>query len=59
MSHWTLDIFVLDGLGGLGNVLGGGRKEKEVNRLHEAIVPYIAENLRPYVTRPPVRSRGD
>ena len=38
---------------------GGGRKEKEVNRLREAIVPYIAENLQLYVTRPPVRSRGD
>ena len=59
MSRWMLDIFVLDGLGGLGDILGGGRKEKEVNRLCEAIVPYIAENLRPYVTRPPVRSRGD
>ena len=43
----------------LGDVLGGGRKEKEVNRLHKAIVPYITENLRPYVTRPPVRSHGD
>ena len=29
----------------LGDILGGGRKEKEVNRLCEAIVPYIAENL--------------
>ena len=29
----------------LGNVLGGGRKKKEVNRLREAIVPYIAKNL--------------
>ena len=36
-----------------------GEKEKEVNRLREAIVPYIAENLRPYITRPPVWSRGD
>ena len=43
----------------LGDILGGGRKEKEVNRLHKAIVPYITENLRPYVTRPPVRSCGD
>ena len=34
----------------LGDVLGGGRKEKEVNRLHKAIVPYITENLRPYIT---------
>ena len=33
----------------LGDILGGGRKEKEVNRLHEVIVPYIAENLQPYV----------
>ena len=41
----------------LGDIWGDGREEKEVNRLREAIVPYIAENLRLYVTRPPVRSR--
>ena len=29
----------------IGDVLGGGRKEREVNRLREAIVPYIAKNL--------------
>ena len=36
-----------------------GEKKKEVNRLREVIVPYIAMNLQPYVTRPPIRSRGD
>ena len=40
----------IDGFWWLGDNLDGGRKETEVNRLHEAIVPYIAENLRPYVT---------
>ena len=29
----------------LGDVWGDGREEKEVNRLREVIVPYIAKNL--------------
>ena len=54
-----LDMFGIGWVWWLGDVLDGGRKEKEVNRLREAIMPYIAENLRPYVTQPPIRSRGD
>ena len=42
------------GFGRFDDILGGGSEEKEVNRLCEAIVPYIAENLGPYVTRPPI-----
>ena len=59
MSHWTLDIFGIGWVWWLGDVLGGERKEKEVNRLRKVIMPYIAENLQPYITRPPVWSRGD
>ena len=36
-----------------------GVKKKKFNRLRDAIVPYIAENLRPYVTQPPIWSCGD
>ena len=49
----------IDGFWWLGNDLDGGRKETEVNRLREVIVPYITENLQPYVTRPLIQSRGD
>ena len=46
MTQWTFDIFfVWDGFGGFDNVLSGGSEEKEVNRLRDAIMPYIAENL--------------
>ena len=34
-------------------------KKEKFNRLHNAIVPYITENLWPYVMWPPIRSRGD
>ena len=34
-------------------------KKKKFNSLHDSIMPYIAENLRPYVTWPPIWSRGD
>ena len=33
------------GFGRFNDILGGGSEEKEVNRLCNAIVPYIAENL--------------
>ena len=55
MSWCMLDIFCIGWVWWLDDVLGGGRKEKEVNRLHEVIVPYIAKNLQPYIMRPPVR----
>ena len=47
----TVDVrhcwFVGFGVGLVGQTtfLGGGREEKEFQRLHDAIVPYIAENL--------------
>ena len=60
MRIWcTLDILVLNGFGGFYDILGGGSEEREVNRLRGAIVPYIAENLQPYIMRPPIRSCGD
>ena len=59
MSRWMLDIFGIGWVWWLDDILGGGRKEKELSRLHEAIVPYIAKNLQPYITRPPIRSCGD
>ena len=40
-----VDILLLDEVWGLADILGGGRKEKEVNRLCGVIMPYIAENL--------------
>ena len=43
----------------LDDILGGGRREKEVEQTPRLIVPYIGEHLRPYVTRPAIRSRGD
>ena len=49
MSRCMSDMLILMGIGWFDDILGGGRKEKEVNRLHKAIVPYIAENLQPYV----------
>ena len=33
-------------------------KKKKVKRLCDVIVPYITENLRPYIMRPPIRSCG-
>ena len=36
-----------------------GEKEKEFQRLCNVIVPYIAENLWPYVMQPPIQSCGD
>ena len=53
------NIFGIEWVWWLDDVVGGGRKEKEVNRLCEVIVPYIAQNLQPYIMRPPIRSRGD
>ena len=29
-------------------------KKKKLNRLHDSIVPYITENLQPYIMRPPI-----
>ena len=46
-------------MGKFDSILVGGSEEKEVNRLHDAIIPYITKNLRPYIMQPPVRSRGD
>ena len=44
-----LDILGFWFWGGFGRLddifLGGGREEKEFQRLRDAIVPYIAENL--------------
>ena len=34
-------------------------KKKKYNRLRDLIVPYIAKNLQPYITQPPIRSHGD
>ena len=38
---------------------GDGRKEKEVKRLCDVIVSYIAKNIWPYIMRPPIWPRGD
>ena len=57
-------LYMLDIIGGLDfgtfEVVGVmGEKEKEFQRLHDAIGPYIAENLQHYITQPPIQSRGD
>ena len=44
---------------GFNDILSGGSEEKEVNRLHDVIVPYITENIQPYITCPPIQSCGD
>ena len=50
MTRYTFDIMI--GLGLVGSVMfwAVGVKKKNFNRLHDVIVPYIAENLQPYVT---------
>ena len=60
MTRWMFNIFwVWDGFGGFNDVLSGGSEEKKFNRLHNLIMPYIAKNLRPYVTQPAIQSCGD
>ena len=44
-----LDILVLDGFSGFNNVWVVEAKKEKFNRLCGAIIPYIAENLRPYI----------
>ena len=52
--RWEIGFF------GMFEVVGEmGEKEKEFQRLCDVIVPYITKNLQPYITRPPIQSRGD
>ena len=59
MTWYMLDIVVGLGLIGSATFWVVGVKKKNLNRLHDAIVPYIAENLQPYVMQPPIQSCGD
>ena len=38
-------LLVWNGFGGFDNIWSGGSEEKEVNRLHNVIMPYITEHL--------------
>ena len=50
MMIWcTLDILALGGFSWLDDIWVVEVKKEKFNRLHNSIVPYIAENLRPYV----------
>ena len=57
MSQYMLDM--VDECVLVGSMTVVEVKKKKFNSLCGSIVFYIAENLRPYITRPAIRSRGD
>ena len=54
MARYTLDMVVEVGFGRFMMFWVVGVKRKRSKRLCDVIVPYIAENLQPYVTQSPI-----